>query len=227
VRDRIATVGARTAYIEPGSPWENGSCESFNARLRDELLLALKADKLSAARSSTASARPGSSSRIGDGTTTRSGRTAPSAGYRQLPRSLPHSTSDPPCTNDQSGPLDAGRSDPPPTMPVARRYRSVGQTRCRPTPAGRLKQKAESRRPRPRAPRPHRLPSPGCWRRSPGSSRSRGRRSCIAWKTTRRGRSEAQRSQSRDLPRRRPRPHQRPPDHAARQAPALGTRRMR
>jgi transposase InsO family protein len=71
VRDRIATVGARTAYIEPGSPWENGSCESFNARLRDELLLALKADKLSAARSSTASARPGSSSRIGDGTTTR------------------------------------------------------------------------------------------------------------------------------------------------------------
>jgi transposase InsO family protein len=34
----IAAVGARTAYIEPGSPWENGYCESFNARLRDELL---------------------------------------------------------------------------------------------------------------------------------------------------------------------------------------------
>jgi len=31
-------VGARTAYIEPGSPWENGYCESFNARFRDELL---------------------------------------------------------------------------------------------------------------------------------------------------------------------------------------------
>lgn len=27
-----------TAYIEPGSPWENGYIESFNARLRDELL---------------------------------------------------------------------------------------------------------------------------------------------------------------------------------------------
>jgi len=27
-----------TAYIEPGSLWENGYCESFNARLRDELL---------------------------------------------------------------------------------------------------------------------------------------------------------------------------------------------
>jgi len=31
-------VGARTLYIEPGSPWENGYCESFNGRLRDELL---------------------------------------------------------------------------------------------------------------------------------------------------------------------------------------------
>src|SRR6187399_3322321 len=28
----------RTAYIERGSPWENGYIESFNARLRDELL---------------------------------------------------------------------------------------------------------------------------------------------------------------------------------------------
>ncbi len=31
-------VVAKTAYIEPGSPWENGFIESFNARLRDELL---------------------------------------------------------------------------------------------------------------------------------------------------------------------------------------------
>ena len=38
VRDWIAAVGAKTAYIEPGSPWENGSCESFNGRFRDELL---------------------------------------------------------------------------------------------------------------------------------------------------------------------------------------------
>jgi len=38
VRNWIAAVGAKTAYIEPGSPWENGYCESFNARLRDELL---------------------------------------------------------------------------------------------------------------------------------------------------------------------------------------------
>ena len=38
VQDWIAAVGARTAYIAPGSPWENGYVESFNARLRDELL---------------------------------------------------------------------------------------------------------------------------------------------------------------------------------------------
>ena len=38
VRDWISAVGAKTAYIEPGSPWENGYCESFNARFRDELL---------------------------------------------------------------------------------------------------------------------------------------------------------------------------------------------
>ena len=30
--------GAKTAYIEPGSPWENGYCESFNSKLRDEFL---------------------------------------------------------------------------------------------------------------------------------------------------------------------------------------------
>ena len=38
VRTWIAAVGAKTAFIEPGSPWENGYCESFNSRLRDELL---------------------------------------------------------------------------------------------------------------------------------------------------------------------------------------------
>jgi putative transposase len=38
VQKWITAVGAKTAYIAPGSPWENGSVESFNARLRDELL---------------------------------------------------------------------------------------------------------------------------------------------------------------------------------------------
>ncbi len=31
-------MGTGTLYIEPGSPWENGYCESFNGKLRDECL---------------------------------------------------------------------------------------------------------------------------------------------------------------------------------------------
>lgn len=38
VRGWIGAVGAKTAFIEPGNPWENGYCESFNSKLRDELL---------------------------------------------------------------------------------------------------------------------------------------------------------------------------------------------
>jgi hypothetical protein len=38
VQEWIRAVGAKTAYIERGSPWENGYIESFNARRRDELL---------------------------------------------------------------------------------------------------------------------------------------------------------------------------------------------
>ena len=38
VQKWITAVGAKTAYIAPGSPSENGFIESFNARLRDELL---------------------------------------------------------------------------------------------------------------------------------------------------------------------------------------------
>lgn len=38
LRKWLSAVGVITAYIEPGSPWENGYCESFNARMRDEFL---------------------------------------------------------------------------------------------------------------------------------------------------------------------------------------------
>lgn len=38
VREWLGKVGVRTLYIEPGSPWENGYVESFNGKLRDELL---------------------------------------------------------------------------------------------------------------------------------------------------------------------------------------------
>ena len=38
VRTWLNRLGVRTLYIEPGSPWENGYIESFNGKLRDELL---------------------------------------------------------------------------------------------------------------------------------------------------------------------------------------------
>src|SRR5262249_43773355 len=55
VQEWIAVAGAKTAYIERGSPWENRYIESFNARLRD-----------ATARFSTLFARHRSSSRVGD-----------------------------------------------------------------------------------------------------------------------------------------------------------------
>jgi len=79
VQEWIAAVGAKTAYIQPGSPWENGYVESFNARLRDELL---------DGEIFIPCVRPRSSSRAGDATTMRSGHMPRSAIERLHPRSL-------------------------------------------------------------------------------------------------------------------------------------------
>jgi len=38
VRKWLSNIGVKTLFIEPGSPWENGYIESFNGKLRDELL---------------------------------------------------------------------------------------------------------------------------------------------------------------------------------------------
>jgi putative transposase len=38
VRSWLERLGVKTLFIEPGSPWENGYIESFNGKLRDELL---------------------------------------------------------------------------------------------------------------------------------------------------------------------------------------------
>ena len=38
LRKWLGNLGTGTLYIEPGSPWENGYCESFNGKLRDECL---------------------------------------------------------------------------------------------------------------------------------------------------------------------------------------------
>ena len=37
-REWLGNVGVKTLFIEPGSPWENGYVESFNGKMRDELL---------------------------------------------------------------------------------------------------------------------------------------------------------------------------------------------
>ena len=38
LRSWLDRIGVKTLYIEPGSPWENGYNESFNSKLRDEIL---------------------------------------------------------------------------------------------------------------------------------------------------------------------------------------------
>ena len=79
VQDWIAAAGAKTAYIAPGSPWENGFIESFNARLRDELLDGEIFYTLE---------KPSSSSKAGGATTIPRDLTLPLAIERQRRRSL-------------------------------------------------------------------------------------------------------------------------------------------
>lgn len=38
IRNWLAKIGVNALFIERGSPWENGYTESFNGKLRDELL---------------------------------------------------------------------------------------------------------------------------------------------------------------------------------------------
>lgn len=48
IRNWLTQVGAKTLFIEPGSPWEKGYCESFNGKLHDELLKNSRSLKASA-----------------------------------------------------------------------------------------------------------------------------------------------------------------------------------
>lgn len=64
MRDWLSRIGVKTLYIEPGSPWEKGYNESFNGKLRNELLNGvqkpIRQDKhlISYAESKTALGRP-------------------------------------------------------------------------------------------------------------------------------------------------------------------------
>lgn len=114
VRDWIAAVGAKTAFIEPGSPWENGYCESFNSNF---------AMNCSTARSFTAWPKQRSSSRLGGATTTQSGHAHRSviSHQRQRPLSGLHQSVNRPhhparqwrknrsCIKTENGPLHRGR----------------------------------------------------------------------------------------------------------------------
>jgi transposase InsO family protein len=50
VREWLGELEVGTLFIEPGSPWENGYVESFNGKLRDELLNAEIFDTLNEAK---------------------------------------------------------------------------------------------------------------------------------------------------------------------------------
>ncbi len=99
VRDWIGAVGAKTAYIEPGSPWENGYCESFNARFRDELL---NGEIFYGLREAQILIKNGAT------TTTRSGRTALWATAHPRRKASFRWTRGQRCTNNQTGPPDGG-----------------------------------------------------------------------------------------------------------------------
>ena len=50
IRAWMSRAGLETLYIEPGAPWENGYAESFNSKVRDELLNAEEFGSLLEAR---------------------------------------------------------------------------------------------------------------------------------------------------------------------------------
>ena len=50
IRPWMASAGVAALYVEPGSPWENGYAESFNSKLRDELLGVEEFARLAGAR---------------------------------------------------------------------------------------------------------------------------------------------------------------------------------
>ena len=100
VRAWIEAVGAKTAYIEPGSSWENGCVESFNARFRDDLLdgevfysLAEAKIVIEDWRRDFNAVRPPFRARMA------------TTGPPKAPSRCPHGPS---CTNDQHGPADGG-----------------------------------------------------------------------------------------------------------------------
>ena len=130
VRDWLKAVGVRTLYIEPGSPWENGYVESFNGKLRDELLNVEVFDTLweakVLAREMAQGVQPATASQ-------RLGLSAAGAGGQipQVPGPEFYTmewTSNGPRSNLESGLVPGGRSawpTPPSQPPIAPHHRDM------------------------------------------------------------------------------------------------------
>ena len=113
VRDWITAFGAKTAYIEPRSHWENGDCESFNTRFRDALLNGEMFHSLPEAQILIASWRTHSNTLSRDFATQCpagrwSGRTALWATARSRQKASSQCTSGPRYSNNQTGPVRRG-----------------------------------------------------------------------------------------------------------------------
>ena len=103
VREWIAAVGAKTAYIAPGSPLDrHGRMAIARASMPGS------GTSCSTVKYSIASRRLRSSSRNGANTTTLSGRTVPSAIGHQRPKPSSHCNRGRQCTNNLTGPLRGG-----------------------------------------------------------------------------------------------------------------------
>jgi len=120
VQQWLARIGVKTLYITPGSPWENGYCESFNGSLRDELLngeilyaLAEARTLIEAWRRHYNTVRPHSSRGYRPPTPEAATPALPPSGSASLHLRAAIALEQQ-CTNNQTGPLGGGRSSATP-----------------------------------------------------------------------------------------------------------------
>ena len=103
IQEYLLDAGVKTLYIQPGAPWQNGYAESFNSRLRDELLAGEVFADLAEARALTADwknaynhRRPHSSLGYLTPASFASSLGPPTVGAAPLPSEPPATTSPPP-----------------------------------------------------------------------------------------------------------------------------------
>lgn len=122
LRDWCRFGSTGTAYIEPGAPWQNPYVESFNARVRDELLDVELFDTLAEARVLIADWRAAYNSEHPHSACSHP-PASPSAGGSRVP------------CGPEGGPIARGRSAEAPQI-ASQRLARRGRRRDRPKPAG-------------------------------------------------------------------------------------------